>query len=79
MSFIPQKLEGSSIYGNTGNAEESMKIGAVRYESEDVHRSNMYYDAAKRVVFRNCMTSCDLTDEQVPNFNANFYFNMIDE
>ena len=39
----------------------------------------MYYDAAKRVVFRNCMASCDLTDEQVPNFNANFYFNMVDE
>lgn len=56
MSFIPHKLEGTALYGNTGNAEESMKIGGVRYETEDVHRSNMYYDCAKRVVFRNCMT-----------------------
>ena len=79
MSFLPKSLEGTALYSTTGTAEESMKIGAVRYESEDLHRSNMYYDAAKRVVFRNCMTACDLTDEQVPNFNANFYFNMVDE
>ena len=79
MSFIPHKLEGTALYSNTGTAEESMKIGAVRYDSDDAHKSKMYYDAAKRVVFRNCMTSCDLSDEQVPNFNANFYFNMVDE
>ena len=40
-----------------------MRIGAVRMESGDVHDRNMYYDAAQRVVFRNCMASCDITDE----------------
>ena len=36
----------------------------------------MYLDAAKRVMFANCMTNCDLSDETVPYFNANFYYNM---
>ena len=56
-----------------------MRIGAVRSEGRDLHEKNMYFDAAKRVVFRNCMSSCDITDEQVPNFNGNFYFNQVSE
>ena len=56
-----------------------MRIGAVRFQSKDAHDKNMYYDAAKRVVFKNCMTACDLSDEQIPNFNANFYYNQLGE
>ena len=39
----------------------------------------MYFEAAKKVVFKNCMTSCDISDEQIPNFNANFYYNQLAE
>ena len=52
-----------------------MRIGAVRHKAADAHDKAMYFDAAKRVVFRNCMAACDITDETVPNFNANFYYN----
>ena len=78
MSFIPRKLEGTALSGDTGSAEESMKVGGVRYESQDEHERNMYYDAAKRVVFKNCFSSCDLSEETVPHFNGNFYYNMYD-
>ena len=56
-----------------------MKIAGIRYETQGEHEKNMYYDAAKRVVFRNCMNSCDISDEQLPNFNGNFYYNMVNE
>ena len=56
-----------------------MRIGAVRFKAQDSHERAMYLDAAKRVVFRNCMASCDVTDENVPNFNANFYYNQLIE
>ena len=46
-------------------------------KSQDAHDQAMYFDAAKRVVFKNCMASCDLTDETLPNFNAEFYYNQI--
>ena len=68
-------LKGTSLYGVAGSAEDAMRISAVRTVAKDIHEKNMYYDAAKRVVFKNCMASCDLTDEQVPNFNSNFYYN----
>ena len=77
--FTAGTLSGVSITGQTGSAEDSMRIGAVRTKAKDLHERSMYFDAAKRVVFRNCMTSCDLTDEQLPNFNANFYYNQLNE
>ena len=60
---MSQTLKGTSIYGTTGSAEDAMRIGAVRFASKDAHDKTMYYDAAKRVVFKNCMTGCDLSDE----------------
>ena len=77
--FTAGTLSGISITGQTGSAEDSMRIGAVRSKAKDEHEKSMYFNAAKRVVFRNCMASCDLTDEQLPNFNANFYYNQVNE
>ena len=56
-----------------------MRISGLRWNSKDMHEKEMYLDAAKRVVFWNCMEKCELTSEQVPNFNANFYYNQIGE
>ena len=68
-------LKGTSLYGLAASAEDAMRIGAVRTVAKDRHEKNMYYDATKRVVFKNCMAGCDLSDEQVPNFNSSFYYN----
>ena len=56
-----------------------MRIGAVRFKAQDAHEKAMYLDAAMRVVFKNCMASCDIENETVPNFNANFYYNQLNE
>ena len=34
---LPKILGGTELRGKTGSAEESMKIGAVRFESQDKH------------------------------------------
>ena len=72
-------LKGTSLFGQANSAEDAMRIAGVRTVAKDRHEKNMYYDAALRVVFRNCMTQCDLTDENLPNFNSNFYYNMKNE
>ena len=36
----------------------------------------MYKDAARRVVFHNCMSHCEVSNEELKNFNGQFYFAM---
>ena len=61
------------------SAEDQMKIHVVRQESQEILDKNMYQEAARRVVFWNCMNVCELDDTKVPNFNRNFYYNMTGE
>ena len=75
----PKPLLGREISANPASAEDALKIGAMRHESQDAHEINMYMDAAKRVMFENCMTSCDIPAESIRNFNANFYYNQLAE
>ena len=70
-----RKLSGNTIISDTGSAEDSMKIAAVRYDSQDMVDKKMYYNCAQRTVFNNCMDSCDIAHENIPNFNSNFYYN----
>ena len=72
---MSRPLEGTSLYAVPDSQEQAMRISGVRHKTADQHDQAMFQDAAKRVVFHNCMASCDLSDEQVPNFNANFYHN----
>ena len=72
-------LQGNAIYSKTGSAEDAMRIGAVRYDSQDMVDKKMYFDCARRVVFSNCMESCDIAQEAIPNFNSNFYYNQLGE
>ena len=58
------------------SAEDQMKINAVRYESTELYEKNLYKEAARRVVFSNCMTSCELDAKTIPNFDRNFYYGM---
>ena len=72
-------LEGNSLYGVTNNENEQMRISGLRWNSQDQHEKEMYQEAARRVVFHNCMEKCELTDENVPNFNSKFYYNQLSE
>ena len=53
-----------------------MKVNAIRLESQELYEKNLYKEAARRVIFGNCMGVCELDDTKVPNFNRTFYYSM---
>ena len=66
----------NDLYSTGTSAEDQMRINAIRYESEEVYQRNLYIEAATRVVFSNCMNTCELDKKSLPNFNRNFYYGM---
>ncbi len=58
------------------SAEDQMKINAIKMEGTELTDKRMYQEAARRVVFANCMDECNLDHKTLPNFNKNFYYNM---
>jgi hypothetical protein len=56
-----------------------LRYNVIRYESKELYEKNIYKEAARRVVFQNCMTACEIDPKTVPNFNKNFYYNQIHE
>ena len=60
------------------SAEDSMKFNVASQLSKDRYDASLYQEAAKRTVFRNCMEKLEITDEELPNFNSNFYYNRKD-
>lgn len=66
----------NDLFSTGTSAEDQMKINAIRTESTEVYEKNLYKEAARRVVFQNCMSSCELDNAQVPNFNRQFYYGM---
>jgi len=66
----------NDLFSTGTSAEDQMKINAIRMESTEVYERNLYKEAARRVVFSNCMDSCALDHKTLPNFNRNFYYEM---
>jgi hypothetical protein len=64
----------NELYSTGTSAEDQMKINAIRHESQELYEKNLYKEAARRVVFSNCMDSCELDHKTVPNFNRAFYY-----
>jgi hypothetical protein len=69
----------NDLYNQGSTAEDNAKYNVIRHESKEVHEANMYKEAAKRVVFANCMTACEIDPKSLPNFNKNFYDNQLNE
>ena len=68
--------KGTELHSKGASAEDSMKFNVVFPLSRDRYDATLYKEAAKRVVFSNCMEACELDDEQLPNFNKKFYYTM---
>ena len=66
----------ADLHGKGASAEDSMKWQVISPLSKDRYDQSLYQEAARRVVFRNCMSKCELDDEKLPNFNKNFWYNM---
>ena len=64
----------NDLYSTGTSAEDQMKVTAIRIEGQEVYEKNLYKEAARRVVFSNCMESCEIDAKTVPNFNRNFYY-----
>ena len=68
--------KNNELFSTGTSAEDQMRVNAVRFESTEIYEKNMYKEAARRVVFKNCMDQCELDDKSLPNFNRAFYYGM---
>ena len=66
-----------STAGNS--AEDAMRIHAVNHLSRDRYDASLLVDAARRVVFKNCLGACEVDMDRFSKFNKDFYYNMLDE
>ena len=67
----------NDFYMSGTSAEDQMKLNAIKHEGVELTDKHLYQEAARRVIFSNCMTECELDPKKdVPNFNKNFYYNM---
>ena len=66
----------NELFSPGTSAEDQMKINAIRHESAEVYERNLYKEAARRVVFANCLTACEIDEKSIPNFNRAFYYGM---
>ena len=68
-------LGKNDLHGTGATLEDNMKF-VVRFNmARDEYDRSLYREAAKRVVFRNCMNALGLDDKSLPNFNRDFYYN----
>jgi uncharacterized protein YktA (UPF0223 family) len=64
----------ADTHGRGGSAEDNMKWAVVAPFARDKYDQNLYQEATRRVIFRNCFSKCELTHEEIPHFNKKFYF-----
>ena len=67
------------LHAKGGSAEDQMKWHVINPLHRDKYDQNLYQEAMRRVVFKNCFSHCELTDEQIPHFNKKFYYTMKEE
>ena len=65
----------ASLHKEPMSAEDGLKLFVAFPFSQEHYDQSMYVESARRVVYNNCMNKCELTDEDVPNWNKKFYYN----
>ena len=71
-------LKNAELHTTGSSAEDEMKWNVVLNMSRSQYDKSLYNDAAKQVVFKNCMDKCELDDSTLKNFNKNFYYNQLE-
>src|SRR4051794_14641336 len=69
----------NDLFGVGNTAEENMRYNVIRYEAAGRYEIGIYKEAARRVIFDNCMKACEINDKSIPNFNKNFYYHQVNE
>lgn len=65
----------TDLHVKGASAEDSLKFSVIMPLSRDRYDQSLYFESARRVIFRRCMTACEVTDAELPNFNKDFYYN----
>ena len=65
----------NELYASGNSQEDAMKYNVNLRQSRDHYDQSLYKEAAKRVVYENCLGDCELTRQDLPHFNAQFYYN----
>ena len=68
-------FKGTDLHAKPLSAEDSMKMSVVMPLSRDRYDQSLYFESARRVIFRRCMAVTEQTDATLPNFNKDFYYN----
>ena len=63
----------NDAFYNGGNAEEQLKVTVVPEETPEEQDRNLFLEAARRVVFHNCLEPCGFDPEQDKYFDKKFY------
>lgn len=55
--------KNSDLFGVGQSAEENMRYNVIRYQSKDLYERGIYEEAARRVIFDNCMKTLGYDDK----------------
>ena len=70
-------MQDLSTKGN--NADDAIKINVCHPATKEKYEAEMFTEAAKRVVWKNCNKACEVDEDRYKNFNREFYYNMPNE
>ena len=68
-------LGNSDLHCSGAGAEDESRQTIIMPLSRTQYEKSLHTEAARRVVFANCMAKCELDDATVPHFNKKFYYN----
>ena len=68
----------TDLHSSGTSAEDNMKYSVVMPLSRDRYDQSLYFESARRVIFKNCMAANEVTDAELPNFNKKFYYSQKD-
>ena len=72
-------LEGIEIAATPSIHEVGLRISALRNTTNEEHEQEMFKEAARKVVFHNCLEKCGVDYKKQRHFNGKFYFEMPQE
>ena len=62
-----------------GSAEDAMRTKVCIFEGKEKYEAGLLKEAARRVVFKNCLEVCEVDMTRFSKFNKDFYYNMLGE
>ena len=71
--------KNNEFYGVGNSSEDSIRFHVVRPYNQDILDKRMYKECAKKIIFNNCMSACEIDPKTLTNFNREFYYEKVKE